>query len=180
MSEATSPAGASGTPEQVAVEYLGALSTHDLDRAVECWAPGARQNVRGQIDTVAPDGVRDQMSALLAAIPDVQFEIVATTSQDERCAVQWVMRGTFDGATPLYGIRPTGTHLELEGVDVFTVRAGLIHENNAFSDTMAFARQIGMMPPQGSRAESALTALFNLRGRLRRPSHQAIGTNPTN
>lgn len=162
------PAATHISAERVVRSYMQALSDHELDRALACWADGARQNVRGQIDTLAPDGVHEQMTALLAAVPDARFEVVATTADADRCALQWRLRGTFCGSAPLYGIRPTGAPLELEGVDVFSVRDGLIVGNDAFSDTMEFARQIGMLPPRASRQERLSTSLFNLWTRLRR------------
>ena len=56
--------------------------------------------------------------------------------------------------------------MELEGVDVLTVRDGLIQSNDAFTDTMSVPRQIGMMPPLGSPAEQRLTSAFNVKTRL--------------
>lgn len=155
-------------PEQVALAYFRALSDHDLERALGFWAEGARQHVRGQVDTVAPEGVREQMTALLAAVPDFRFEVLGTTTEADRCAAWWRMRGTFAGRGLLYGIRPNGSKLSLEGVDLFTVRDGLIRSNDAFSDSMEFTRQIGMTPPRDSAAERFFTALFNLRSQLRR------------
>ena len=61
----------------------------DLDTAVALWADGGRDNVRGQVDALAPEGVRAFLGELLDAVPDLDFEIVSTTAQDERCAVQW-------------------------------------------------------------------------------------------
>ncbi|HET8956364.1 MAG TPA: ester cyclase [Solirubrobacterales bacterium] len=151
----------------MALAYFQALSDHDLERAVGCWASGARQNVRGQVDTIAPEGVREQMMGLLTAVPDFRFDVLATATEADRCAVQWRMRGTFAGRGFLYGIRPTGSELDLEGIDLFTIREGLIRSNDAFSDSMEFTRQIGMMPAQGSGSERFFTALFNLRSRLR-------------
>jgi len=156
------------TPEQAARGYIESFSEHDVGRALAHWARGGRQHVRGQIDTVAPDGVREQIEALIAAAPDFRFEVVGTVSEGERCALHWRLRGHFNGSARLYGVRPTGDRLELEGVDIFTVRDGLIVANDAFSDSMEFTRQIGMMPPRGSRRERFFTALFNLRPRRRR------------
>ncbi len=162
------PAATHISAERVARSYMQALSDHELNRALFCWADGARQNVRGQIDTLAPEGVREQMTALLAAVPDARFEVVAVVADADRCALQWRLHGTFCGSASLYGIRPTGAPLELEGVDIFSVHDGLIVQNDAFSDTMEFARQIGMLPPRGSRQERLSTSLFNLWTRLRR------------
>jgi predicted ester cyclase len=169
----THPGGAalgSGRADVAAVAhgYLAAVSDHDLERALAYWAEGARQNVRGQVDTTAPEGLREHIGGLLVAVPDARFEIVNTVVDESRCAVQWRLTGTFDGSLPFYGIAPTGHRLELEGIDLFTIRDGRIQRNDAFSDTMNFARQIGMLPARGSRAERTTTAFFNLKTRLAR------------
>ncbi len=49
---------------------------------------------------------------------------------------------------------------------MLTVRDGLIQSNEAFTDTMAVPRQIGMMPPVGSTAEQRVTAAFNAKTRV--------------
>ncbi len=56
--------------------------------------------------------------------------------------------------------------MEFEGVDLLSVRDGLIQANDAFTDTMAIPRQIGMMPPLGSPAEQRMTGAFNVKTRL--------------
>jgi glyoxylase-like metal-dependent hydrolase (beta-lactamase superfamily II)/predicted ester cyclase len=152
--------------ESVARRYFAAIDEHDLDAAVGLWAAGGRDNVRGQVDVVAPDGVRAFLGELLDAVPDLRFEVVTTTTQDDRCAVQWRLSGTFAGPGTLNGIAPTGDRVTLEGVDIVTVRDGLIHGNEAFPDSIALPRQIGMIPPQGSRADRSLTGAFNLKTRL--------------
>jgi hydroxyacylglutathione hydrolase len=152
--------------ESVARAYFEAINAHDLDAAVALWAPGGRENVRGQVDVTAPEGVRAFVGDLLGALPDLRWEIVQTTTEGERCAVQWRMTGTFAGPGTFSGLAPTGHPLVLEGVDVFTVRDGLIHANDAFTDTMTVPRQIGMMPPLGSSAEQRLLGAFNVKTRV--------------
>ena len=49
---------------------------------------------------------------------------------------------------------------------MLTVRDGLIQSNDAFTDTMAVPRQLGMMPPLGSPAEQRMTGAFNVKTRL--------------
>ena len=53
---------------------------------------------------------------------------------------------------PARALEGAGLVKQLEGIDELTVRDGLIAENNAFTDSMTFARQIGVLPPEGSRA----------------------------
>lgn len=155
-----------GQAEDVARRYFEAISDHDLEAAVALWAEGGREYVRGQVDTTAPEGVRSFIGGLLSAVPDLRFEILSTTSEGERCGVQWRLRGTFAGPDSFNGVAPTGDRLELEGVDLLHVRDGLIQSNDAYIDSMTFARQIGMMPPLGSTAETRLTGAFNVKTRL--------------
>jgi glyoxylase-like metal-dependent hydrolase (beta-lactamase superfamily II)/predicted ester cyclase len=156
------------TAESVARRYFEALGARDLDTAVGLWAEGGRDNVRGQVDVLAPEGVRAFLGELLDAVPDLDFQVVSTTTQDERCATQWRLSGTFAGPGSLNGIQPTGNHIAIEGIDLLTVEDGLIHSNEAFPDSISLPRQIGLIPPPGSTADQRLTGAFNAKTRLSR------------
>jgi glyoxylase-like metal-dependent hydrolase (beta-lactamase superfamily II) len=96
----------------------------------------------------------------------MHFEILSTTSEGDQCGVQWRLTGTFAGPESFGGVAPTGDRVELEGLDLLCVRDGLIQSNDAFTDTMGFPRQIGMMPPIGSTAEQRMVGAFNVKTRL--------------
>ncbi len=162
----SSRAAGAGEAELVARRYFDAINAHDLDAAVALWAVGGREHVRGQVDATAPEGVRSFVGDLLAALPDLRFELLSTTSEGERCAVQWRLTGTFLGPGSLNGIAPTGHPLRLEGLDLLTVRNGLVQQNDAFTDTMEAPRQIGLMPQRGSTAEQGLAQAFNVKTRV--------------
>jgi hydroxyacylglutathione hydrolase len=155
-----------GGPEEVARRYFEAIDARDLEAAVSLWAAGGRENVRGRVDLLAPEGVREFIGEMMNAIPDLSMQIVSTTSAEDRCAVQWLLSGTFAGPGHFGGVAPTGNPVALEGLDLLTVRDGLIQSNDAFTDSMTFARQIGMMPPQGSAAEQRMMGAFNAKTRL--------------
>jgi hydroxyacylglutathione hydrolase len=150
----------------VAKSYFDALARRDVDAMVEHWRPGGREFIRGQIDTTAPDGVRAFFTELFAAVPDFDLQVQDMVVEKERAAVRWRATGTFCGDSPFKGIEPNGARLELEGCDVLQISDGLIDANDAFSDSMAFARQVGMMPPEGSAAEQRMTGLFNRGSRI--------------
>jgi glyoxylase-like metal-dependent hydrolase (beta-lactamase superfamily II)/predicted ester cyclase len=152
--------------ETVARRYFEAIDAHDVESAVAMWAAGGREHVRGQVDVLAPEGVREFIGELVGAMPDLDMQVVSTTAEGERCGVQWRLRGTFAGPGSFGGVAPTGNPIELEGFDLLTVRDGLIQGNDAFTDSMTFARQIGLMPSQGSAAEQRLTGAFNVKTRL--------------
>ena len=80
-------------------------------------------------------------------------------------AVRWSATGTFSGPGSFQGIAPTGQHVTLTGLDLLRVRDGLIVHNDAFTDGLGLARQLGLMPPQGSRADTAMLGAFNAKTR---------------
>src|SRR5579875_3765455 len=101
--------------EAVARRYFAAISARDLEEAVSLWAPGGREHVRGQIDASAPQGVREFIGQMLDALPDVRFEVLSTTTEGDRCGVQWRLTGTFAGPGGFAGVAPTGSRVQLEG-----------------------------------------------------------------
>ena len=145
--------------------YFDALARRDLDAAAACWAPDGVDRLVGQADAHGPEGVRAFFGELFAAVPDFAFEVEAIVAEGDRAAVRWNATGTFAGDAAYQGIEPTGGRVELAGLDLLTVRDGLIVRNDAFSDGMGFARQIGMLPPPGSGAEAKVLRAFNARTR---------------
>src|SRR5579885_425888 len=110
--------------EAVARRYFAAIDARDLEGAVACWAEGGRDNVRGRVDVLAPEGIREFIGELIGALPDLRMEILSTTSEGDRCGVQWRLRGTFAGPGSFGGVAPTGTPLDIEGFDLVTVENG--------------------------------------------------------
>lgn len=164
-SSAKSPAGSSDV-EAVARRYFDAVAARDVDAMVACWAPGSLDRLHGQADLIAPDGIRQWFAELFAALPDSTFEVLTTTTEEDRCAVRWRMRGTFAGPGSFQGLEPTGARLDLEGCDVVQVADGLVVGNEAYVDGMTIARQIGALPPRDSGQERGLTRLTNMRTRI--------------
>jgi glyoxylase-like metal-dependent hydrolase (beta-lactamase superfamily II)/predicted ester cyclase len=151
---------------EIAKRYFTALSSQDLDAALACWKPGGVDRFVGQQEYLAPEGIRDYFSSLFAAFPDFHFEILEATTARNRCAVRWRATGTFAGPGRFQGFVPNGARVELEGCDVITVTDELISHNDAFVDSGDIARQLGLLPPMGSRAEARLAKLANVRTRL--------------
>jgi hydroxyacylglutathione hydrolase len=164
----------SSEAERVAREYFDAISTRELEAALAMWVPEGFENVHGQGQFSGREGLREFIGGLLDALPDLRFQIVSTTTEGDRCGVQWRLTGTFAGPGMLNGVAPTGHPLTLEGVDLLTVSDGLIESNEVFLDTMALPRQIGMMPPLGSGAEQRLMGAFNFKTRLTGPGEAKL------
>lgn len=160
---------------EIAKRYFGALAAHDLDAAAACWKPGAIDRFVGQEELIAPDGVVEYFGQLFAAFPDFSFEILNTTTYRDRSAVRWKASGTFAGPGRFQGFAPNGARLEIEGCDLVTVADDLITHNDAYVDSGDIARQLGFLPPAGSKAEARLTTLANARTRVR---HALRGAEP--
>jgi predicted ester cyclase len=97
-------------------------------------------------------------------VPDWEIEIVGLAEQGDDVFVQWHMTGTHAG--PLLGVAPTGKALAIDGIDHFVVRDGKIASNFVIVDQLQYARQIGMMPPDGSGVDGAMKSVFNPRTKL--------------
>jgi glyoxylase-like metal-dependent hydrolase (beta-lactamase superfamily II)/predicted ester cyclase len=152
----------------VATTYFDALARHDLDDAAACWAPDGVDNLVGQTTATGPDGVRAFFTELFGAIPDFKFEVERVVAEGDHVAVRWHASGTFSGESSFQGIAPTGQRVSLTGIDLVHVRDGLIVHNDAFSDGLGLARQLGMLPPPGSRSDQGMLRAFNTKTRAAR------------
>ena len=105
---------------------------------------------------------------LLAAFPDLRFNVEDVVADDRAAAVRWRLEGTFTGA-PFQGLQACGRRVELRGADaMIVVRDGRIRENTIFYDGASFARAVGLLPARGSLPERLLIELFNTRVRITR------------
>jgi predicted ester cyclase len=93
------------------------------------------------------------------------MEVVKIVEHGDDVLAHWQLTGTHSGG-PFQGIAPTGKRIVLDGMDHFVIRDGVVATNFVVFDQMQFARAIGMLPPDGSRADRAMKAAFNARSRL--------------
>jgi glyoxylase-like metal-dependent hydrolase (beta-lactamase superfamily II)/predicted ester cyclase len=154
-------------PADVARTYFDAVTRRDLDGMATCWKSGGLDRIGPIGDLEAPDEVRTFFTGLFAAFPDWKFEVLDLLPAGDKVAVHWRAEGTFCGAS-FQGIEPTGSRIDLYGIDVLTVEKGLITRNDAYYDGAQFARQIGLLPPRDSKSEQRMAGAFNVRTRTAR------------
>jgi predicted ester cyclase len=157
-------------PPQAIVEHFqfvfsDVLNQRNADLLLDDWHPDVVEEF--------PVGVfrgRDQVHAhfvsTFAAIPDFHIEARDVTAGENKAFIRWHMTGTFNGA-PWVGFQPTGDRLEIDGIDCFTLRDGLVIHGLILFDQLAFARQIGLLPKPGTLLDRVATGAFNARVRLR-------------
>ena len=155
------------TPAQVAQAAFDAVAAHDPDGIVAQGAPGYIDDFIAVGEFKGADAIRAFFAEMFAAFPDLTMSVERIVADDSTAVVQWSAAATFTGS-PFQGVRATGRRIEFRGVDVMEIRDGLIQHNTIYYDGATFARQIGMLPPLGSRADRVFLGLFNARSTLRR------------
>jgi steroid delta-isomerase-like uncharacterized protein len=147
--------------------YFEAIANRDTDAMAAHWREDAVDDLvplrplRGTGEIVA------FFRELFAAVPDLETTVTRVVAGETQAAVEWRMTGHFTGA-PFQGIDPTDRRVDMRGLDLFEVEDGKITSNTAYYDTMSFARQVGLMPPESSSAENAMKSAFNAATKVRR------------
>jgi predicted ester cyclase len=93
---------------------------------------------------------------MFEAMPDVRVEIVDgpyLASDGDGVVVRLRIRGTMTGPLDPPGFAPTGGPLEFETAEFSRFEHGLLAQHTVVLSMLALARQIGAVPPAGSRAE---------------------------
>jgi len=155
------------TPAEVARAAFEAVGRRDPDGIVEFGAVDYVDDFVAVGQFRGRDAIREFFLETFAAFPDFAMIVDRIVADEGSAVVQWHLSGTFTGA-PFQGIRPSGRRVELRGVDVMQIADGLIQHNTIYYDGASFARQIGLLPAQGSRADRSLRLAFNAASRLRR------------
>jgi steroid delta-isomerase-like uncharacterized protein len=153
--------------EQRVRSYLEAMNNRDPEAMVAHWREDGVEDIVAVGALRGPDELRDYFTSLFAAIPDAQTTITRLVAGEQSCAVEWRLEGTLSGA-PLMGIEPTGAHVEIRGLDLIELEDDQIVSNTAYFDGMSIARQIGLLPADGSGADRAMKSAFNAVTKLRR------------
>src|SRR5882757_2138253 len=131
-----SPETATRSTEETARTYFDAVSRRDVDGMAACWAPDGVDHLYGMADLEGPDGVKEWFATMFTAAPDFTFEVTDIVTEGDRSVVRWRAKGTFDGEGKFEGLLPMGATLDLEGIDMLTVKDGLLTENRAYTNGM--------------------------------------------
>ncbi len=115
--------------------------------------------------------VQEFMRASFRTFPDLYFtepDPPSFIASGDLVSWAWRMEGTMAGPADPPGFAATGRKMRVDGVDLWTMHDGKISRYHAYYDVMDLARQLGIMPPSGSRGEQVMVALQRLQARLLR------------
>jgi steroid delta-isomerase-like uncharacterized protein len=159
-----------------AERWEGAWNSHQPDRLLELMTEDIvyddsawPRTMRGHAD------VREFLESVWRGMPDLRFEMVEGPflhRSEPVATFCWKGAGTFTGPLDPPGFAPTGARIEFDGFDLQEYREGRVCRLRIVTDMLDVARKLGLMPPEGSRAEKAGAAAQRLgvrvRDRLRR------------
>jgi steroid delta-isomerase-like uncharacterized protein len=153
--------------EQKVRDYFEAMDRRDAQAMAAHWRDDGVEDIVPVGLLRGRDELREYFASLFAAMPDARTTVTRLVAGEQSCAVEWRIEGTFDGA-PFAGIEPTGKHIEIRGLDLFELEEGELVSNTAYFDGAGYARQIGMLPADGSGPDRAMKSAFNAVTKLRR------------
>jgi steroid delta-isomerase-like uncharacterized protein len=154
--------------------YFEAMDNRDANGMAAHWREEGVEDILPVGVLRGREELRDYFKSLFAAIPDARTTVTRLVAGEQSCAVEWRLEGTLNGA-PFMGIEPTGKHVEIRGFDLFELEDGDLVSNTVYFDGMGFARQIGMLPPDGSGTDRAMRSAFNAVTKLRRALAERAG-----
>ncbi len=152
------------------------FTERDFDAVARYWTEATVDHFLALGESIqGPQALRAFFGELFAAMPDARMVVERVIEMERHAVVQWVLEGTMDGK-PFRGIQAPHRPLKLRGVDVLRFDdVGRLAENTIYFDGADFARQLGMLPRQGSTADRAMLGAFNavVRVRTRLPGARA-------
>jgi len=110
--------------------WLAARNVHDVEVAVAHWAEDQQAELRSSFNSFTN------------AFPDVQIDIEEMIGEGDKIVVQWTFHGTHRG--PFQGIPATGTAVEWDGLDLYTITDRKITSLVRKADSRALLQQLGV------------------------------------
>jgi steroid delta-isomerase-like uncharacterized protein len=158
--------------EDFGQRWLEAWNSQDAEKVLACMAEDIVYDDDAWPTTMRGHAeVREFLEYMWRAFPDMRFEVVDGPYIDpEAPKVAWYWRGFATHTGPLEppGLAPTGKRLEFEGGEFDEYRNGKLVRLRMVFDMADPMRQLGVLPPAGSRAEQAIARVAGLLGRFRR------------
>ena len=156
--------------EEFVGRWSGALNAHEASGVLALMAADIVYDdsawptqIRGH------DEVRPFLDHIWTGMPDLRFEMTDgpyVMPGQPKAAFAWRGTATHAGLIDPPGLRATGRAIEFEGLATHEYRDGKVARLRVVFDRTDVMRQLGVLPPAGSREERVMAKVTNLRGRL--------------
>ena len=95
-------------------------------------------------DIVGPEGVKQTLTELRKAFPDLCMTIDEVLVDSDSGAYHYTVEGTHKGESAVLRA-PTGKHVVWRGASVVRFREGKIAEEHEYDDNLGMLQQLGML-----------------------------------
>jgi steroid delta-isomerase-like uncharacterized protein len=159
---ATAPP-AGSTNVEIVRFIFDCLNRHDVAPLREVWAADGVERFPDETCN-GVDAIANYLERGFAGLPDFHMDVRSIVADGDHVFVHWHLTGTHTGA--FNGLDATGRAVAVDGMDHFELRDGRVISNFVVFDQMQIARQLGVLPPDGSPADRAMKSAFNVKTRL--------------
>jgi steroid delta-isomerase-like uncharacterized protein len=157
---------------EFAERWEGAWNSHQPERLLELMTEDIVYDDSAWPRTMRGHGdVREFLDSVWRAMPDLRFKMVEgpfLRPSEPTATFYWKGTGTFTGPLDPPGFAPTGARIEFDGFDLQEYRDGRVCRLRIVTDMLDVSRQLGLMPREGSRMETASAAAQRLGMRVKR------------
>lgn len=100
--------------------------------------PALPEPVRGR------DGLRALAEGYREAFGGLNVRVEDQVAEGDKVVTRWTATGSHDGE--LFGVAPTGKHLEVTGISIERLKDGRVVEDWTNWDALGLMRQLGVVP----------------------------------
>jgi steroid delta-isomerase-like uncharacterized protein len=129
--------------EQLVRDYFAAWNTHDGVKLASCFSDAGTFEGPTTPMAIRSFDLPAVIESLAAQFSNFEFELARITASDSLAHVEWVLKGTNDGAIKR-GIPATGRKLHTAGVDIIEIAEGKIARARRLYDRRAMVEQLGL------------------------------------
>ncbi len=134
------------TPDILAERYGTAWNAGDLDTIMAMHGEDMvfQLHVEGFEAAAGPEAVRAQFAYFFEAWKDMHFETRARHLCGELFVNEFRFRAELSKPFPLPSgvIEPSGRSVDVDGVDVITIRDGRVHAKHTYMDSLGMSEQL--------------------------------------
>lgn len=95
-------------------------------------------------ETHGPEGIKQFVSAMRSAFPDLHFTIEDQIAEGDRVATLWKAGGTHQGE--FEGVPPTGKQASVQGMTIDRIANGKVVEGWTNWDALGLLQKLGAIP----------------------------------
>jgi steroid delta-isomerase-like uncharacterized protein len=135
------------TNRRLIERYNEGWNAHDLDAILALHTADMVFENHTAGEMAAGPEVRAHIAAIFEAWPDLAFETRRLHAGPGHAVCEWTATATHDRPLRRGDLvaEPTGRRLSWRGVDVFTIRDGLVARKDVYSDSVTILRAVGLL-----------------------------------